>query len=250
MKRSSSPQSSQHSPSASTASEPDSHNKRQKINSSTHSSSSYIDIDSMGTVVLPYIHDILQNFELGHYDQCLKGAAPPELEQLSSQDRQSLNAIEDSLKALVERHVRLETENLRYQVALRQQQQLLHGQLETHPDKEAPAASSLSPPPKPSSKEKHSVAPASSVLPATPEDGMWSVKDASVLDKVKTKSHVYPPLSLSGYFCKFSVYSHNALSMKNHHESHPYHTLCFFLQLQTISPLHRSPPRLLPITVI
>lgn len=160
----------------------------------------------MGTVVLPYIHDILQNFEHGHYDQCLKGPAPPELEQLTSQDREALKAIENSLKALVERHVRLETENLRYQVALRQQQQLLQSQLENHhpSDKEAQDASSLSSPPNPSSKEKLSAdtQPTSSVLPATPEDGIWSVKDASVLDKVKTKSHVYPPLSLSGYFCK------------------------------------------------
>lgn len=144
----------------------------------------------MGTVVLPYIHDILSNFEQGHYDQCLKGTHPA-LDQLTSADRDSVNAIEATIKSLVERHVRLETENLRYQVAFRQQQLLLASS-------EAQVASADDPP-----KQKLSIN--SSLLPVTPEDCIGSLKDPSVLDKVKTKSHVFPPLSLTGYFCKLAL---------------------------------------------
>lgn len=144
----------------------------------------------MGTVVLPYINDLLQNFEQGHYDQCLKGS-PPAYDQLSAEDRKSISAIEATIKSLVERHVRLETENLRYQVALRQQQQLLSAAPPL--SSEAQDASSSEPATKP---ERNGAG-----IPITPEDGIWSMKEQSILDKVKTKSSVFPPLSLTGYFC-------------------------------------------------
>lgn len=146
----------------------------------------------MGTVVLPYINDLLQNFEQGHYDQCLKGS-PPAYDQLSTDDQTSISAIEATIKSLVERHVRLETENLRYQVALRQQQQLLSAAAPPLPS-EAQDASSSEPATKP---ERNGAA----LPPITPEDGIWSMREQSVLDKVKTKSSVFPPLSLTGYFC-------------------------------------------------
>jgi hypothetical protein len=184
MKRSSSPHSSSFHP----TSEHQTHNsnsKRQKINNSSTKNEQ----DSMGTVVLPYINDLLQNFEQGHYDQCLKGF-PPALDQLSTDDRQSISAIEATIKALVERHVRLETENLRYQVALRQQQQLL--------SPAPPIPSEAQDASEPAIKPERN---GSALLPITPEDGIWSMREQSVLDKVKTKSSVFPPLSLTGYFC-------------------------------------------------
>ncbi|CAO3695657.1 unnamed protein product [Umbelopsis ramanniana] len=150
----------------------------------------------MGTVVLPYISDLLQNFEQGHYDQCLKGS-PPAYDQLSTDDRQSISAIEATIKSLVERHVRLETENLRYQVALRQQQQLLSAAAPPLPS-EAQDASSSEPATKP---ERNGAA----LLPITPEDGIGSMREQSVLGKIKTKSSVFPPLSLTGYFSSNNI---------------------------------------------
>jgi hypothetical protein len=182
MKRSFSP----HSTTSTSAAESEVHNKRQKIKQPPPPISSSSS-NSMGTVVLPYIHDILQNFEQGHYDQCLKGT-PPALDQLNSSERESISAIEATIKSLVERHVRLETENLRYQVAFRQQQQLLSTEAQDASQQHIQIQ-----------KEKLPINP--SLLPVTPEDGIWSMKDTNVLDKVKTKANVFPPLSLSGYFC-------------------------------------------------
>ena len=194
----------------------------------------------MGTVVLPYIHDLLQNFEQGHYDQCLKGTpTPSNLHELSSKDTETLNAIETSLKSLVERHVRLETENLRYQVALRQQQQLLCNAGKRDTMTKAQDASSLALPTHTSSASTEKQPVPTSALPITPEDGIWTMKDASVLDKVKTNSHVFPPLSLAGYFCKFyhPTFGNQQLRILTHCD----------VQLRQICLLHPLPlhPRLI-----
>lgn len=182
-------------------------------NSSCSSSCSAVDDDKtiaqkssepdMSTTVLTYIQDVVHSLDKGRIDQCLSNKLSPDtLDQLDSKHAEIATALDAALKNIAQRQLQLETENLRYRIAIQQQHQLLTCQQndreeydqhheDTNNDEDTvplPTSSTVLVTNQDSTQQQ-----ADSHM--TPEDGIPTVQDASLIERMQTAAH--PIVSLS-----------------------------------------------------
>ncbi|KAI7880908.1 hypothetical protein K492DRAFT_236965 [Lichtheimia hyalospora FSU 10163] len=155
----------------------------------------------MSTTVLTYIQDIVHSLDKGRIDQCLSSKLSTDtLDQLDSKHVEIATALDAALKNIAQRQLQLETENLRYRIAIQQQHQLLTCQQtdreydqhheDTNNDEDTvplPTSSTML------VTNQDSTEQADSHM--TPEDGIPTVQDASLIERMQTAAH--PIVSLS-----------------------------------------------------
>lgn len=168
---------------------------------------------TMSAVVLDYVHDIVQDLDQGHLDRCLsKHLARDTLDNLHPPDAELASSLDAALKSIAQRQLMLQTENLRYRIAIQQQHQLLTAQHEQH----AEDKKDDEPAPRTSTTNDETASRKNSLV--TPEDGISTIKDSSMLDKMhhsctSQNRSPHPPASntnatqSTGYFCKLSSLS-------------------------------------------
>lgn len=160
----------------------------------------------MSTTVLSYIQDVVHSLDKGRIDQCLSNKLSPDtLDQLDSKHAEIATALDAALKNIAQRQLQLETENLRYRIAIQQQHQLLtcqqndreydqHHEDTNNDEDTVPLPTSSS-----SSSSTMLVTNQDSTQQAdshmTPEDGIPTVQDASLIERMQTAAH--PIVSLS-----------------------------------------------------
>ncbi|CDH54714.1 sensor histidine kinase response regulator [Lichtheimia corymbifera JMRC:FSU:9682] len=87
------------------------------------------DNTTMSVQVLSIIQDTIHHLDKGRIDQCLSNRLSAEaLDELDSKSAEIATSLEAALKNIAQRQLQLETENLRYRIAIQQQHQLLLGQ--------------------------------------------------------------------------------------------------------------------------
>lgn len=174
----------------------------------------------MSATVLDYVQDIVYNLNKGRIDQCLSNRLSPDtLNSLDSHHADLANSLDTALKNIAQRQLQLETENLRYRIALQQQHQLLTTQQTD--DQDCADSRPTSPVPTTTNNNNsnsksnaiqdeshdtaisttHAIPSTASTAAAhtTPEEGIPSVKDASLIDRMQTPAH--PIVSLSSNRC-------------------------------------------------
>lgn len=83
------------------------------------------DID-MSTFVLNYVRDIVRDLDQGHLDHCLsKQLDRDTLDKLQPEEVEVATTLDTALKNIAQKQLMLETDNLRYRIAIQQQYQLL-----------------------------------------------------------------------------------------------------------------------------
>ncbi|KAI8996817.1 hypothetical protein BDB01DRAFT_901308 [Pilobolus umbonatus] len=152
--------------------------------------------------ILQYVHDLVKNLEQGNIDNCLCNIADPSLLQnLDKDDTTLFNALEMNLKKIAHRQLQLETENLRYRIMIRQQQQLLTSNGTDHEDK---LMSQKVEKPERTEKAEKDEPGLQKDTQLTPEDNITSIHDSSLLDKLETSyrqtSSSASDFSQTGYF--------------------------------------------------
>ncbi|KAJ8661610.1 hypothetical protein O0I10_002416 [Lichtheimia ornata] len=87
------------------------------------------DNTTMSVQVLSIIQDTIHHLDKGRIDQCLSNRLSAEaLDELDPKSAEIATSLEAALKNIAQRQLQLETENLRYRIAIQQQHQLLLGQ--------------------------------------------------------------------------------------------------------------------------
>ncbi|KAF7729321.1 hypothetical protein EC973_004577 [Apophysomyces ossiformis] len=127
----------------------------------------------MTTLAFQHIHDIVCSLERNQYESILNKSLPPSSKSaLEDPNRELVTNIELCLKNIAQRQLRLETENLRYRIALRQQHQFLLSQNDgqSGKDNNPQVVVDLA------QDEAHR---------ATPEDGIDSIGNSSILDRIE-----------------------------------------------------------------
>ncbi|KAI9322772.1 hypothetical protein BX666DRAFT_657927 [Dichotomocladium elegans] len=175
---------------------------------------------TMSVTVLNYVRDIVRDLDQGHLDHCLsKQLGRDTLNCLRPEEAELASSLDAALKNIAQRQLMLETDNLRYRIALKQQYQLLtagrHEQQQ--PDelctkepsttqKEEIDSAMLAPTTTTATSEET----AKSEIPApikpslTPEDCLPTIEDSSLLEKLRPheRDHILcmPASTSTGYF--------------------------------------------------
>ncbi|KAF7727029.1 hypothetical protein EC973_008076 [Apophysomyces ossiformis] len=163
--------------------------------SSTSASDSQHSLPAMSLAVLNHVKDIAVNLDQGKIDYCLSNRLPPDtLERLSPEDAEIAKAIETALKSIAERQLQLQSDNLRYRIAMEQQRRLLGSQCEheetqsDQQDIDRPLTRSQEEAEDEEEKEQevengHYRPESSSAM--TPEHGIQTIKNSSMLNKMQ-----------------------------------------------------------------
>lgn len=121
----------------------------------------------MSVQVLSIIQDTIHYLDKGRIDQCLSNRLSTEaLDELDAKSAEIATSLEAALKNIAQRQLQLETENLRYRIAIQQQHQLLLGQQQQVGAMPIPSTSSSSAPPS-SSATGNNINPSSSSSSST-----------------------------------------------------------------------------------
>ncbi|KAI9497301.1 hypothetical protein BDB00DRAFT_868740 [Zychaea mexicana] len=199
---------------------------------------------TMSATVLDYVRDIIQDLDQRHLDHCLsKQLTRDTLGNLQPADAELASTLDAALKRIAQYQLMLETDNLRYRIAIQQQYQLLTG-AQGDDDKNASAVSKnnlnnttrnnndqqQSPTPtttttskpattksdqEPDHADNNNTTAATATtkkVAMTPEDGISTIRDSSLLEKMQPHNRS-PMLSMptattpTGYF---SVTTHSA----------------------------------------
>lgn len=163
---------------------------------------------NMSAIVLNYVQDIVQCLDKGRIDYCLSNRLTAEtLDSLDPHYAEIANSLDTALKNIAQRQLQLETENLRYRIAIQQQHQLLTSQQSEDPRQDSAEddvplpSSALSS--NTTSADKHDDADDHAHM--TPEDGIPTIRDSSMIERMQTPAHPILPLSsrscLGNNFC-------------------------------------------------
>lgn len=167
----------------------------------------------MSVAVLDHIQDIIVNLDKGRIDYCLSNRLTGEkLDKLDSKNAELATSLDAALKNIAQRQLQLETENLRYRIAIQQQHQILtcHQPEDHHRSATANSFSQEDDVPLPTSTVTTTTTTTAAAAEddtkehdahMTPEDGIPSVKDSSMIDILQTTVH--PVVSLSSSTGKF-----------------------------------------------
>ncbi|KAG2225399.1 hypothetical protein INT45_010035 [Circinella minor] len=195
----------------------------QQQQDSTHSSV------TMSAIVLNHVRDIIRDLDQGHLDHCLsKQLTRDTLDNLQPADAELASTLDAALKNIAQRQLMLETDNLRYRIAIQQQYQLLtaaQGDDDKTTAKNNGNNSEEQQLPKPTkntskittkSDEQYNsdnnITTTTKKIGTTSEDGLSTIKDSSLLEKMQPHNRS-PMLSMptsaapTGYF---SVSTHSA----------------------------------------
>lgn len=165
------------------------------------------DNTNMSVAVLDHIQDIIVNLDKGRIDYCLSNRLTGEkLDKLDSKNAELATSLDAALKNIAQRQLQLETENLRYRIAIQQQHQILtcHQPEDHHRSATANSFSQEDDVPLPTSTVTTTTTTTAAAAEddtkehdahMTPEDGIPSVKDSSMIDILQTTVH--PVVSLS-----------------------------------------------------
>lgn len=184
--------------------------------------------------VLQYFYEMIQDLDQGHLDQCLSKQLS--CDALSTEETALASAMDTALKKVAQRQLRLETDNLRYRIAMQQQHQILASQYEeeekvkpvsrsnsdndekkdgsggengdtkqSNDDKREDSSDSDDDSKKRQvSSEERNVSSSSSSSSVheneeTPEDGLVTIKESSILEKISSSdcSPVLPTSNLT-----------------------------------------------------
>lgn len=182
--------------------------------------------NDMSALVLNYVRDIVRDLDQGHLDHCLsKQLDRDTLDKLQPEEVDMATALDTALKNIAQKQLMLETDNLRYRIAIQQQYQLLTAsQCESSEDitaKTPPAtstataaantiipSSSLASSASASNNQEHDITatemppptpttttstetntkignPTTTAAMATPEHGISTIRDSSMLEKMQ-----------------------------------------------------------------
>ncbi|KAG0172771.1 hypothetical protein DFQ30_009680 [Apophysomyces sp. BC1015] len=142
----------------------------------------------MSAAVLRHVHDIVHNLDQNKIDYCLSNHLPPEtLNHLSPKDAELAKSLETALKNIAQRQLQLEADNLRYRIAMEQQRRLLVSQCdhEGPHSKQDDLDTSSSKCQEAEEEENNEYHLPESASPMTPEHGIQTIKNSSMLDKMQ-----------------------------------------------------------------
>ena len=184
---------------------------------------------TMSAIVLNHVHDIIRDLDQGHLDHCLsKQLTRDTLDNLQPADAELASTLDAALKNIAQRQLMLETDNLRYRIAIQQQYQLLTAaqgdddKATTKNNANNSEEQQLPKPTKTTSKvttksdeqynNDNNLTTTTKKIGTTSEDGLSTIKDSSLLEKMQPHNRS-PMLSMptsttpTGYFCKYLSFS-------------------------------------------
>ncbi|CAO3598673.1 unnamed protein product [Absidia cylindrospora] len=157
-------------------------------------------IDSHMTSILSHINSLALSLKKGDVNACITTCLDNScLEALDSIDKDSAQSTIAALKSIAQRQVALETENLRYRIAIKQQHQLLtcnnNNNSSNNGNNENSNGESFNKAPILSTSSTMSTQ--LSVEKPTPENELLSVNDFSLLEKLQQVSSLASPVECS-----------------------------------------------------